>query len=77
MFLEEFKPVAQEFCKQPVAFAGGFVSGLLRLKLTDDPLKSWLQKQGVTDFSGASFTQPGGAPRSGSLRDRPQSISID
>ncbi|MFM1842032.1 MAG: hypothetical protein RLZZ490_768 [Cyanobacteriota bacterium] len=69
MFLEEFKPVAQEFCKQPVAFAGGFVSGVLRLKLTDDPLKSWLQKQGVTNFSSAdlNLAEP----------DRPQTISID
>ena len=69
MFFQEFKPVAKEFCKQPVAFAGGFVSGVLRLKLTDDPLKSWLRKQGVTDFSSADF----GATDS----DMPQSISID
>ncbi|MGA1623448.1 MAG: hypothetical protein ACO36E_12090 [Synechocystis sp.] len=69
MFLEEFKPVAQEFCKQPVAFAGGFVSGVLRLKLTDDPLKSWLQKQGVTDFSSADLNK--------SDDDRPQTIAID
>ena len=69
MFLEEFNPVAQEFCKQPIAFAGGFVSGVLRLKLTDDPLKSWLQKQGVTDFSSIDLNQGSG--------DRPQTISID
>lgn len=69
MFLEEFKPVAREFCKQPVAFAGGFVSGVLRLKLTDDPLKSWLRKQGVTDFSSADLGRTD--------VDRPQTISID
>lgn len=69
MFFDELKPVAQEFCKQPVAFAGGFVSGVLRLKLTDDPLKSWLQKQGVTDFSSADLRSDNS--------DRPQTISID
>ncbi|MEY2984796.1 MAG: hypothetical protein RLZZ568_1413 [Cyanobacteriota bacterium] len=69
MFLDELKPVAQELCQQPVAFAGGFVSGVLRLKLTDDPLKSWLQKQGVTDFSRVDLNQP--------EDDRPQTISID
>ncbi|QUS62292.1 hypothetical protein [Synechocystis sp. PCC 7338] len=70
MFLEEFKPVTREFCQQPIAFAGGFVSGVLRLKLTDDPLKKWLQKQGVTDFSGADINQT-------AQDNRPQSIDID
>ncbi|MFN9176289.1 MAG: hypothetical protein ACK58N_17755 [Synechocystis sp.] len=69
MFFEEFKPIAKEFCKQPIAFAGGFVSGVLHLKLTDDPLKSWLQKQGVTDFSRADLHA--------NDNDRPQTISID
>ena len=70
MFIEELKPVARELCQQPIAFAGGFVSGVLRLKLTDDPLKKWLQKQGVTDFSGADFNQ-------GTNDNRPQSIDLD
>jgi hypothetical protein len=42
---------------------------VLRLKLTDDPLKSWLQKQGVTDFSSADLNK--------SDDDRPQTIAID
>lgn len=70
MFLEELKPVTRELCQQPIAFAGGFVSGVLRLKLTDDPLKKWLQKQGVTDFSGADINQT-------AQDNRPQSIDID
>lgn len=69
MFLQELKPVAKEVCRQPIAFAGGFVSGMLRLKLADDPLKTWLQKQGVTDFHSTDFRPE--------ADNRPQSISID
>jgi hypothetical protein len=67
MFLDELTPVAQELLKNPVAFAGGFVSGLLRLNLNDDPVKSWLEKQ-----SGSAMTSPGTPPTQG-----PQSIDID
>ncbi len=67
MFLDELTPVAQELLKNPVAFAGGFVSGILRLNLNDDPVKSWLEKQ-----SGSAMTPPGTPPTKG-----PQSINID
>lgn len=70
MFLEELKPVTRELCQQPIAFAGGFVSGVLKLKLTEDPLKKWLQKQGVTNFGSTDFHRPAGD-------NRPQSIDIE
>ncbi len=61
MFIEELQPIVKEAIYQPIAFAGGLVSGLLKLKLSDDPLKSWLDKQG------GNVSEP----------DRPQTISID
>ncbi len=67
MFLDELSPIAQELLKNPVAFAGGFVSGILRLNLNDDPVKSWLSKQ-----SGGTMPNPPAPPTNG-----PQSIDID
>ncbi len=67
MFLDELTPIAQELVKNPVAFAGGFVSGILRLNLNDDPVKSWLNKQ-----SGSTISTPNASPAPG-----PQSIEID
>ena len=46
MFLDELKPLFSELVKQPIAFMGGFVSGALQLKLQEEPLASWLNKQG-------------------------------
>ena len=69
MFITELQPILKELVHQPLAFAGGFVSGLLRVKLTEDPLKSWLEKQGVTDFSSQDMDR--------SNNNRPQTISID
>ena len=75
MFMDELTPVFQELTQYPVAFLGGFVSGLLRIKLSDDPVKSWLQEQGVSDTvtsnTGNDFNRNDG--NSGG----PQSISID
>ncbi len=69
MFLEELQPIAKEFFQQPLAFAGGFVSGMLRLNLSEDPLRSWLQKQGLTTFIYTDTSMGNGG--------RPQSISIE
>lgn len=71
MFLDELSPFLQELTRQPVAFVGGFVSGVLRLNLDEDPVKSWLNQQNVKvdshdDFSNNSGTASG-----------PQKISID
>jgi hypothetical protein len=68
MFLNELKPIVREVTKEPLAFCSGFVSGLLRIKIDDDPLKSWLEKQGINVST----------PNSDQNRDRePQSIDIE
>jgi hypothetical protein len=56
MFLTELQPALVELTQQPIAFLGGFVSGVLRLNLADDPLKSWLEKQGMTTTTYTSRT---------------------
>lgn len=71
MFLDELSPFAQELIGHPAAFLGGLASGLLRLSLGDDPVKSWLAKQGVNPTAMATGT---GNHRNG---DGPQSITID
>lgn len=71
MFLDELSPFLQELTRQPVAFLGGFVSGVLRLNLDEDPVRSWLNKQDV-DVSEDDSVPGGSAPTSG-----PQQISID
>jgi hypothetical protein len=50
MFLDELQPVVKELIQQQIAFFGGFASGLLRLKLSDNPLKKWLEQQGLVSF---------------------------
>ena len=69
MFLDELTPIVKELAQQPVAFLGGFFSGILRLKLSDDPLKNWLQKQGI---SPSAYSTDNSERGSG-----PQTISID
>jgi hypothetical protein len=69
MFLEELKPVFNELTQQPIAFWGGFFSGVLRLKVSDDPLKSWLEKQGVKTYNYSTDNRDNG--------NGPQSISIE
>lgn len=69
MFVDELMPLFQELAGYPIAFLGGFVSGVLRLNLTEDPVKSWLDQQ-----SGSAH------PTVGSTNGKsngPQSISID
>ncbi|MBE9156748.1 hypothetical protein IQ265_07890 [Nodosilinea sp. LEGE 06152] len=72
MFLDELTPFVQELTAHPVAFLGGLTSGLLRLSLADDPVKSWLQNQGVAPTAAAD-----GFDRASSRNGGPQSISID
>jgi len=69
MFLEGLSPVLQELVRQPVAFLGGFCSGLLRVNLEDEPVKSWLANQGVVP--------PQTADASARKTSSPQSIDID
>ena len=69
MFLDELTPIVQELLGQPIAFFGGFASGLLKLNLNDDPVKSWLENHGaeVSDQSDDDDNAGKG----------PQTISID
>jgi hypothetical protein len=68
MFLDELTPLVKELVGHPVAFLGGFVSGLLRLNLAEDPVKSWLDQ----NTGSAMGTQVNTNGKSG-----PQSIAID
>ncbi|MEL6135932.1 MAG: hypothetical protein AAFR42_00760 [Cyanobacteria bacterium J06628_6] len=69
MFLDELTPIVQTLVRQPVAFLGGFASGLFRLDLSDDPVKTWLDQQ-----SKAGGPTP---PASPTPPKGPQNISID
>ncbi|XFA73856.1 hypothetical protein RYO59_002115 [Thermosynechococcaceae cyanobacterium Okahandja] len=46
MFLTELTPLVKELSQKPVAFMGGFVSGLLGLSLDQQPVKDWLKQYG-------------------------------
>jgi hypothetical protein len=69
MLLNELTPILKELTKEPVAFCSGFISGALRLNLTDDPVKTWLEKQ-------AGFT-PTNSQTESSNKQKPQSIEIE
>ncbi len=69
MFLTELAPALQTLIQQPIAFASGFVSGVLHLNLNEEPLSQWLEKQGYNSSSNNSA--------SSNNSDRPQSINID
>lgn len=71
MFVDELNPIFKELTQQPISFLGGFVSGLFRLNLTDDPVKSWLDQQAGTSSHTASSSE------SNNGKSGPQSISID
>lgn len=73
MFLDELSPFFKELTQHPMAFLGGFCSGILRLNLGDDPVKSWLQTQ---TGSSASFT-PSTESSPNGKGSGPQTISID
>lgn len=70
MFISELSPIVKELLQQPIAFTGGFFSGLLRLNPDDEPLAGWLSKQGYTSSSNIDDRQNNGS-------DGPHSISID
>ncbi|MBC6481138.1 MAG: hypothetical protein GDA56_28600 [Hormoscilla sp. GM7CHS1pb] len=56
--MDELMPIFKELTKQPIAFLGGFCSGILGLSLYEDPLKSWLALQ-VGPESDASSAKAG------------------
>lgn len=71
MFLDELMPIVKDLTQQPIAFLGGFVSGVFRLNLADDPVRSWLDQQAGI----ASTPTPASDVQNG--KRGPQSISID
>ncbi len=72
MFADELTPIFKELAGYPVAFFGGFFSGILRLNLSDDPVKSWLDKQAGAPSYTAEIPKNNNGNSSG-----PQSIAID
>ncbi|PSO53787.1 MAG: hypothetical protein BRC40_11990 [Cyanobacteria bacterium QH_8_48_120] len=72
MFLDELTPIFKELTQQPLAFTGGLFSGVFRLSLSEDPLKSWLEKQ-----TGSSPASTVGTNVSDNGSQGPQSISIE
>ncbi|NJM95902.1 MAG: hypothetical protein HC800_00630 [Phormidesmis sp. RL_2_1] len=72
MFVDELTPFLQELARQPVAFCGGFFSGLFRLDLAEDPVKSWLSKQGAEPTNAGVQTTNNSSASQG-----PQSIDIE
>lgn len=71
MFLTELTPALQKLISQPIAFTSGFVSGILQLKLDEEPLSQWLEKQG---YNSNSVSNNSATPNNS---DKPQSIDID
>jgi len=69
MFLTELAPAFQTLIQQPIAFASGFVAGVLHLNLNEEPLSQWLEKQGYNSLNNNTA--------SSNSSDRPQSIKID
>lgn len=72
MFIDELSPIFQQLTKHPVSFMGGFFSGVLRLNLNDDPVKSWLDKQ----INSTGYITPSNHSHNGKA-NAPQQISID
>lgn len=70
MFLSELTPILKELMQQPIAFTGGFFSGVFRLNISEEPLSSWLQKQGFTHDTSFGTNSEGNG-------NKPQSISIE
>lgn len=69
--LNDINPILEEYIQKPLAFAGGFVAGLLKVNLTEDPIKSWLEN---------TISTPGTSPPSSSHPPNgngPQTIDID
>ncbi|ACC79345.1 MULTISPECIES: hypothetical protein [Nostoc] len=72
MFINELSPIFREFIQHPASFVGGLFSGVLRLNLADDPVKSWLDQQSRSNSYTSSTTEAHNGKASG-----PQQISID
>lgn len=67
MFISELFPIFRELTQQPIAFTSGFVAGMLRLNLSEEPLKSWLQGQGIDPNIHTSDRNNGNSPQTISI----------
>lgn len=65
MSFDELAPLCQQLTQQPTAFLGGICAGFLRLKLTDDPVKNWLEQH--TSNTIITYNNNGSVPRSISI----------
>ncbi|MBK1989975.1 hypothetical protein A0J48_021005 [Sphaerospermopsis aphanizomenoides BCCUSP55] len=72
MFITELSPLLKELAQNPISFMGGFVSGVLRLNLADDPVKTWLDK----NVTSGCFPKTGSDAQNGKASGV-QQISID
>lgn len=72
MFVDELTPIFKELTQQPAAFLGGLVSGIFRLNLADDPVRSWLAQQ-----AGSPAPTTFDHSTSNGRSSGPQSISIE
>ncbi|MDZ8051920.1 MAG: hypothetical protein RMX68_012215 [Aulosira sp. ZfuVER01] len=72
MFIDELSPIFKEFTQHPVSFLGGFFSGMFRLNLADDPVKSWLDKQTGSSNYTSTATEANNGKAAG-----PQQIAIE
>lgn len=72
MFLDGLTPIFTQLTRHPISFMGGFVSGVLRLNLADEPVKSWLSQQISTNTSISLVVEPDNGKAGG-----PQTISIE
>jgi hypothetical protein len=72
MFLDELTPIFKELTQHPVSFLGGVVSGALHLSLTDDPVKTWLDRQ----FGSPGYNSSTDENHNGKTGG-PQTISIE
>ena len=72
MFLDELAPLFQELIQKPLAFTGGFVSGVLKLDPETDPVMGWLSKT-------AGFEMPNSTKQSSddAAGNGPQTIDIE
>jgi hypothetical protein len=72
MFIDELTPIFKQLTQHPASFMGGLFSGVLRLSLAEDPVKSWLAQQ----TGSSSYTTTVSELNNGKSKG-PQSISID
>ena len=72
MFVTELEPLFKQLTQHPVSFLGGFFSGMLRLNLSDEPVKSWLEEH----LGSTTYTSSTNGGQNGKTSG-PQSISID